>query len=119
MDHPFRGQGALLFLLAPFFCGVFLGLAAGRAWHAAAALLLLLSVPLLVFRFPPLAAASTLMALCGVLCAGRVPLADPAAVRPLLDAEVVLRAEVEEARPADGGFSGLAGNAAVSGLDGS
>jgi competence protein ComEC len=119
MDYPFRGHGPLFLLLLAYLAGVFLGLASGPAWPALAGgflLLALLSLPLQKFLLIP---ALAVMSLCGALAAGRIPLVEPARLQGFLDNEVVLRAFVEEVRPGDAGWSGVAGNATVSRLDGS
>src|SRR5512134_151568 len=119
MDYPFRGHGPLFLLLLAFVAGVFLGLAAGAAWPSLAAGGVLLAAICLPIRKFPLAAALPVMFLCGTLSAGRIPLVEPGRLRGFLDNEVVLRAVVEEARQIDAGWSGVAGSAVVSRLDGS
>jgi competence protein ComEC len=119
MDYPFRGHGPLFLLLLAYLAGVFLGLASGAAWPALAAGALLLSILCLPSGRFPLAAALSVMSLCGALAAGRIPLVEPGRLQGFLDNEVVLRAVVAEVRPGDAGWSGVAGNATVSRLDGS
>lgn len=108
----------MLLLLVPFLVGFVGGLAAGPAFPAVAAFCVLAAVLMLAFRARALATASAVMALCGLLAAGRIPLADPERVRPFLDAEVALRGVVEEARPTDLGQNGAASEVLVSTLDG-
>jgi competence protein ComEC len=119
MDYPFRGHGPLFLLLLAYLAGVFLGLAFGPAWPALAGGFLLLALLSLPFRKFLLVPALAVMSLCGALAAGRIPFVDPARLQGFLDNEVVLRAVVEEVRPGDAGWSGVAGNASVSRLDGS
>ncbi len=119
MDYPFRGHGPIFLLLLAYMAGLFLGLASGPAWSSLAAGGILLAFLCRPFGKFPLAAALSVMALCGSLAAGRIPLVEPAQLRGFLDNEVVLRADVVEVRPNDAGWSGLAGNASVSRLDGS
>jgi len=119
MDYPFRGHGPLFLLLLAYLAGVFLGLASGDAWPSVAAGGILLSALCLPLRKFPFAAALSIMVLCGVLAAGRIPLVEPARLQGFLDNEVVLRAVVEEVKPNEAGWSGVAGNASVSRLDGS
>ena len=117
MDYPFRGHGPLFLLLLAYLAGVFLGLASGPAWPALAGGFLLLAFLSLPFRKHLLVPALAVMSLCGVLAAGRIPLVEPARLQGFLDNEVVLRALVEEVRPNEAGWSGVAGNATVSRLD--
>ncbi len=119
MGHPFRNLGFPMFLAVPLLAGFFLGLSAGPCRSAIAAGFLFLTLILLAFRLPPLAAASGVMALCGVLAAGRIPLLDPDRVRPFLGSEVVLRGRIFEVRHNDQGWSGLVEEAEISFLDGS
>ncbi|MEK6779910.1 MAG: DUF4131 domain-containing protein, partial [Candidatus Deferrimicrobiota bacterium] len=119
MDYPFQGHGPLYLLLLFFLAGVFLGLAAGPAWAGLAAVALLVSLLLACLRKLPFAASAAVAVLCGLLTAGRVPLADPGQVGRFLDNEVVLRGVIEEAKPNDSGWSGVASGAVVSTLDGS
>lgn len=119
MDYPFQGHGPLYLLLLFFLAGVFLGLAAGPPWGAPAALVLLFCLLLLFHRRLPFAAAASVAVLCGLLTAGRVPLADPGQVGRFLDNEVVFRGVIEETKPNDSGWSGVASGAVVSTLDGS
>lgn len=119
MDYPFRGHAPLFLLLLAYLAGVFLGLASRDAWPSVAAAGLILALLLLPFRNIPLAPAMSVMFLCGALSAGRIPLVEPSRLQGFLDNEVVLRAVVEEVRPNDSGWSGVAGNATVSRLDGS
>jgi hypothetical protein len=119
MDYPFRGHGPIFLLLLAYMAGLFLGLASGPAWPSLAAGGILLAFLCLPFEKFPLAAALSIMALCGSLAAGRIPLVEPEQLRGFLDNEVVLRADVEEVRLTDAGWRGVAGNASVSRLDGS
>ncbi|NNG47198.1 MAG: DUF4131 domain-containing protein, partial [Deltaproteobacteria bacterium] len=119
MDHPFRNLGSALFLSLPLLIGFFLGLSAGPCRDAVAAGFLLLSLLLIVFRLPPVAAASGVMALCGVLAAGRIPLVDPEHTRPFLGKEVVLHGSVSQIRHTDAGWSGVVEGAEIAFLDGS
>ncbi|MCL5884836.1 MAG: ComEC/Rec2 family competence protein [Deltaproteobacteria bacterium] len=119
MDYPFRGHGPLFLLLLAYLAGVFLGLASGAAWPSVAAVGLFLPLLSLPFRKVLLVPAMSIMFLCGALAAGRIPLVDPGRLQGFLDNEVVLRAVVEEVRPNDAGWSGVAGNASVYRLDGS
>ncbi len=116
MDYPFRGHGPLYLLLLFFLAGVFLGLASGPAWAGPAALALLGAMLLLFLRRFPYAASASVALLCGILTAGRQPLADPAQVAALLDNEVVLKAVVVEAKPDETGWNGVASGAAISAI---
>lgn len=118
MEHPFRGQGPVLFLLVPYLAGFFGGLLAGPALPAAAALCALAAVAAAALRARPLATASAVALFCGLLAAARVPSVEPEAVRPFLDEEVAVSAVVEEAHPTDEGTGGVASGAVVSTLDG-
>ena len=119
MGYPFRNLGSALFLSLPLLIGFFLGLSAGPCRDAVAAGFLFLSLLLIVFRLPPVAAASGVMALCGVLAAGRILLLDPELARPFLGAEVVLHGSVSQIRHTDAGWSGVVEGAEISFLDGS
>ncbi|HEY7528695.1 MAG TPA: ComEC/Rec2 family competence protein, partial [Candidatus Deferrimicrobiaceae bacterium] len=119
MDYPFRGHGPFFLLLLAYLAGVFLGLSSGGAWPAMAAGALLLTLVSIRFRKLLPVTALAVMSLCGILAGGRMPLVEPSRLGGLLDNEVVLRAVVEEARPGDAGWSGVARNASVSRLDGS
>lgn len=119
MGHPFKGLGAGLVLLLPYFAGLVVTLAAWSAWPAAAALLLLLALASAAFRSSPLLTASAAMALCGALAAGRAGLVDPSRAAPFLSGEAVLRAAVSEVRPTESGWFGTADDALVSSIDGS
>lgn len=119
MDHPFRGQGPLFLLLAAHLCGVFAGLASGDAWMGTAAAALVASLVLALLRSVPLATSAAISLLCGMLTAGRIPLAAPDRIGMFLDDEVVLCAVIEEGKPNEGGWSGVATGAVVSTLDGS
>ena len=118
MDYPFRGHGPFFLLLLAYLAGVFLGLASGPAWSALAGGFLLLAFLSLPFRKFLLVPALSVMSLCGVLAAERIPLVEPARLQGFLDNEVVLRAFVEEVRTGDAGWSAVAGNATVARLDG-
>lgn len=117
MDYPFRGHGPLYLLLPAYLAGLFLALAAGSVWLPVAAGLLLVSILAACLRMPPLAVALSVMSLCGALAAGRLPLADPGEVQGFLEREVVLDGVVEEARPFEAGWTGVAEKARVSLLD--
>lgn len=119
MDHPFRGLGAPIFLAAPFLSGFAFGLAAGSCLPAAIAFLLLLSGASLLFRFPPLAKASCLLAVCGALTAGRMPFVDPRTVAPFLGREVLLTAAVESVSCTGSGWVAVARDAVLAFPDGS
>lgn len=119
MGHPFRNLGAPLLLSLPLFLGFLLGLCAGPARNAAVAGLIFPVLLLIVFRRSPMAAASAVMALSGVLAAGRIPLLDPELVRPFIGPEVVLRGRILEVRHNDTGWSGIVEEAEISLLDGS
>ncbi|NNG47549.1 MAG: DUF4131 domain-containing protein, partial [Deltaproteobacteria bacterium] len=119
MGHPFRNLGSALFLSLPLLIGFFLGLSAGPCRDAVAAAFLFLSLLLIVFRLPPVAAASGVMALCGVLAAGRIPLLDPELARPFLRKEVILHGSVFQIRHTDAGWSGVVEGAEIAFLDGS
>ncbi|NJD61739.1 MAG: ComEC/Rec2 family competence protein, partial [Deltaproteobacteria bacterium] len=116
---PFRGHGPFFLLLLAYLAGLFLSLASGAAWPSVAAGFLLLALLSFRFRWDSLLPALTILSLCGALAGGRMPLVEPSRLHGLLDNEVVLRAVVEEARPGDAGWSGVARNASVSLLDGS
>jgi competence protein ComEC len=118
MDYPFRGHGPLFLLLLAYLAGLFLALACGRAWPAAAAFCLLpalLSIRLVKSSIVP---ALVVMSFCGVLAGGRIPLMEPSRLRGLLDNEVVLRGVIEEATPDKAGWHGVARNVSVRRLDG-
>jgi len=113
MDHPFRGLWAPIFLAVPFLFGFGSGLAAGSCLPAALAILLLLSIVSVLFRFPPLATASCLLALCGALTAGRMPFVDPREIEPFLGREVLLSASVESVSATGSGWSAVARDAVL------
>jgi competence protein ComEC len=119
MDYPFRGHGPFFLLLLAYLAGLFLSLAAGAAWPSLAAACLLLALLSLRVRAALLLPAAAVLSLCGVLAGGRMPLVEPSRLSGFLDNEVVLRAVVEEVRPGDAGWSGVARNASVSLLAGS
>jgi competence protein ComEC len=119
MDYPFRGHGPLFLLLLAYLAGVFLGLASGAAWPSVAAGGLFLALLSLPFRKVPVVSALSVMFLCGALAAGRTYLVEPSQLQGFLDNEVVLRGVVEEVKPGDAGWSGVAVDASVSRLDGS
>lgn len=113
MDHPFRGLWAPIFLAVPFLFGFGSSLAAGSSLPAVFAILLLLSIACLVLRFPPLATASCLLALCGALTAGRMPFVDPRELDPFLGREVLLSATVESVSATGSGWSAVARDAVL------
>lgn len=119
MDHPFSRQGTVLVLLLPFLAGVAGGLAAGPVLPPLAALVLLATLSFALLGAPGRVTAWAVMVLCGLLSAGRIPLADPQDVAPFLGEEVILRGVVEEAKQGDQGWSGIAAPAAIALPDGS
>ncbi len=119
MDHPLRKLGTPLLLSLPLFAGFLFGICAGPGRSAAAAGMIFLVVLLIVFRRSPMATASGVMALCGVLAAGRIPLLDPEIARPFLGTEVILRGRILEVHQDDAGWSGLVEEAEISYLDAS
>jgi competence protein ComEC len=119
MDHPFRGQAPAIWLAVPFLAGLVLGLASGPAGGGLGAILILPCLLSAAFRLPPLATASALMALCGMLTAARVPFVDPSKMHPLLDREVMLRGTVESMKTGEFGWSGVVRGAVLSPVGGS
>ncbi|HZW36028.1 MAG TPA: ComEC/Rec2 family competence protein, partial [Candidatus Deferrimicrobiaceae bacterium] len=119
MEYPFRGHGPFFLLLLAYLAGLFLSLGSGAAWPAVAAGFLLLALLSIRFRKFCLMPALAILSLCGALAGGRIPLVEPSRLHGLLDNEVVLQAVVEEVRPGDAGWSGVAREASVSRLDGS
>jgi competence protein ComEC len=118
MDHPFRGQGGLFLLLLAHYAGLFLSLLAGPAGGAVSGFLLSVTAALVALRVRAFAVACFVMALSGAMAAERIPLADPASVRPYLEGEVVLEGRVSRVRATDGGWAGTAEETMVSGPGG-
>lgn len=118
MDNPFKGHGPVFLILSLFLSGVPAGLALGAAWPAVALPVAGAATVLLAIRRLPRLAGLLVAFACGLLSAAALPLVAPSATSSFQEVEVLLSANIEDARSTDDGIAGIATEAVIRRVDG-